>query len=53
MLLELHILNVQQLGFSPLKTAFEDEINEWENKLQLTEEVLLLWLEVQRYCTEL
>ncbi|XP_026674744.1 dynein heavy chain 1, axonemal-like [Ceratina calcarata] len=48
MLLENHILGVQQLAFSPLKTAFEDEINEWERKLKLTEEVLNLWIEVQR-----
>ncbi|XP_053995639.1 dynein axonemal heavy chain 1-like [Hylaeus anthracinus] len=48
MLLDNHILGVQQLSFSPLKTAFEDEINEWETKLKLTQEVLLLWLSVQR-----
>ncbi|XP_043259684.1 dynein axonemal heavy chain 1-like [Colletes gigas] len=48
MLLDNHILAVQQLSFSPLKTAFEDEINEWEYKLNLTQDVLLLWLEVQR-----
>ncbi|XP_076380684.1 dynein axonemal heavy chain 1 [Megalopta genalis] len=48
MLLDKHILDVQQLSFSPLKTAFEDEINEWENKLKLTQEVLHLWTEVQR-----
>ncbi|XP_076646459.1 dynein axonemal heavy chain 1 [Halictus rubicundus] len=48
MLLDNHILGVQQLSFSPLKTAFEDEINEWETKLKLTQEVLLLWMEVQR-----
>ena len=49
MLLENHILSVQQLAFSPLKTVFEDEINEWERKLKLTQEVLILWIEVQRY----
>lgn len=49
MLLENHIVLVQQLNFSPSKAAFEDEINEWEYKLKLTEEVLLLWLQVQRY----
>ncbi|OAD57478.1 Dynein heavy chain 1, axonemal [Eufriesea mexicana] len=48
MLLDNHILSVQQLAFSPLKTAFEDEINEWELKLKLTQEVLILWLQVQR-----
>ncbi|XP_076627799.1 dynein axonemal heavy chain 1 [Colletes latitarsis] len=48
MLLDNHILAVQQLSFSPLKTTFEDEINEWEYKLNLTQDVLLLWLEVQR-----
>ncbi|KAF3428960.1 hypothetical protein E2986_10958 [Frieseomelitta varia] len=48
MLLENHILSVQQLAFSPLKTVFEDEINEWERKLKLTQEVLILWMEVQR-----
>ncbi|KZC03876.1 Dynein heavy chain 1, axonemal [Dufourea novaeangliae] len=48
MLLENHIISVQQLSFSPLKTVFEDEINEWEYKLKITEEVLNLWLEVQR-----
>ncbi|KAK9309948.1 hypothetical protein QLX08_000576 [Tetragonisca angustula] len=47
-LLENHILSVQQLVFSPLKTVFEDEINEWERKLKLTQEVLILWMEVQR-----
>lgn len=48
MMLEHHIVNVQQLAYSPLKTAFEDEINEWERKLNLTEKVLNLWIEVQR-----
>lgn len=48
MLLENHILGVQQLAFSPLKTVFEDEITEWEYKLKLTEQVLILWIEVQR-----
>ncbi|XP_060831781.1 dynein axonemal heavy chain 1-like [Bombus pascuorum] len=49
MLLENHILGVQQLAFSPLKTVFEDEITEWEYKLKLTEQVLILWIEVQRW----
>lgn len=48
MMLDHHILNVQQLAYSPLKTAFEDEINEWERKLVLTQKVLYLWIEVQR-----
>lgn len=48
MLLENHILSVQQLAFSPLKTAFEDETNEWELKLKLTQDVLILWIKVQR-----
>ncbi|KAG7197921.1 hypothetical protein KM043_016158 [Ampulex compressa] len=48
MLLDDHILSVQQLAFSPFKAAFEEKIVEWDYKLKLTQEVILLWVEVQK-----
>ncbi|XP_023289892.1 dynein heavy chain 1, axonemal [Orussus abietinus] len=48
MLLEDHIVNTQQISFSPFRVAFEDRISDWEKKLSLTQEVLSSWIEVQK-----
>ncbi|XP_043666184.1 dynein axonemal heavy chain 1-like [Vespula pensylvanica] len=49
MLLDDHILNAQQISFSPFKAVFEDRFEEWDQKLKLTQEVILLWIEVQKH----
>ncbi|KAK2581762.1 hypothetical protein KPH14_002241 [Odynerus spinipes] len=48
MLLDDHILNAQQISFSPFKAAFEDRFEDWEYKLRLSQEVISLWIEVQK-----
>ena len=48
LLLDDHIMNTQQISFSPYKAIFDDEINEWDQKLKLSQEVLFLWIEVQK-----
>lgn len=48
MLLDDHILNAQQISFSPFKAVFEDRFEEWDQKLKLSQEVILLWIEVQK-----
>lgn len=47
-MLDDHIVMTQSLSFSPHKAAFEAQIEEWENKLRLTQDVLDEWGEVQR-----
>lgn len=47
-LLDEHILQTQQLGFSPFKAAFELRIQEWEDKLRLTQRVVDQWIEAQK-----
>lgn len=49
LLLDDHLINTQQIGFSPFKAAFEEDIDEWAGKLKLTQEVILLWIDVQRF----
>ncbi|CAH0663656.1 unnamed protein product [Spodoptera exigua] len=46
-LLDEHLLNTQQLGFSPFKAAFELRIQEWDDKLRLTQRVVDEWIECQ------
>ncbi|XP_031787006.1 dynein heavy chain 1, axonemal isoform X2 [Nasonia vitripennis] len=48
LLLDDHAINTQQIGFSPFKAAFEEEIDDWAGKLKLAQEVILLWIDVQR-----
>lgn len=48
MLLDDHILNAQQISFSPFKFAFEDRFEEWDKKFKLSQEVISLWIEVQK-----
>ncbi|RLU27110.1 hypothetical protein DMN91_000909 [Ooceraea biroi] len=47
-LLDDDILNIQQISFSPYKAAFETQIIDWEIKLRLIQEVITLWIEVQK-----
>lgn len=47
-LLDDDILNTQQISFSPFRAAFESRIEEWESKLKLIQEVISLWIEVQK-----
>lgn len=48
-LLDEHFLATQQLGFSPFKAAFELRIQEWDDKLRLTQKVVDEWIECQKY----
>lgn len=48
MLLDDHILNAQQISFSPFKFAFEDRFEEWDKKFKISQEVISLWIEVQK-----
>lgn len=47
-LLDEHQMTTQQLGFSPFKAAFELRIQEWEDKLKLTQKVVDEWIECQK-----
>ncbi|KAL0879698.1 hypothetical protein ABMA27_003413, partial [Loxostege sticticalis] len=47
-LLDEHLLNTQQLGFSPFKAAFELRITDWDEKLRLTQKVVDEWIECQK-----
>ncbi|XP_049878805.1 dynein axonemal heavy chain 1-like [Pectinophora gossypiella] len=47
-LLDEHFLQTQQLGFSPFKAAFELRIQEWDDKLRLTQKVVDEWIECQK-----
>lgn len=47
-LLDEHLLGTQQLGFSPFKAAFELRIQEWDDKLRLTQKVVDEWIECQK-----
>ncbi|XP_041969812.1 dynein axonemal heavy chain 1-like [Aricia agestis] len=46
--LDEHLLATQQLGFSPHKAAFELRIQEWGDRLRLTQRVLDEWIECQK-----
>nr|XP_046487754.1 dynein axonemal heavy chain 1-like [Neodiprion pinetum] len=48
MMLDDHVQTTQQISFSPFKTAFEERIADWDNKLKLIQDVSVAWLEVQR-----
>lgn len=47
-LLDEHLLTTQQLGFSPFKAAFELRIQEWDDKIRLTQKVVDEWIECQK-----
>jgi len=47
-LLDDDILNIQQISLSPYKAAFESNIIEWESKLKLIRDVVIMWAEVQK-----
>ncbi|XP_060604387.1 dynein axonemal heavy chain 1-like isoform X2 [Ruditapes philippinarum] len=47
-LLDDHIVMTQSMSFSPYKKPFEERINNWENKLTTTQDVLDEWLNCQR-----
>lgn len=47
-MLEDHIVNTQQLSFSPFKGLFEQKIDEWEAKLRLVSDVVDQWIECQK-----
>ncbi|XP_044735428.1 dynein axonemal heavy chain 1-like [Chrysoperla carnea] len=43
-----HILQTQQISFSPFKVAFEEQLTTWESKLHLMSDVIELWNELQK-----
>ncbi|XP_071558365.1 dynein axonemal heavy chain 1-like [Temnothorax nylanderi] len=47
-LLDDDMLKTQHLSFSPFKAAFESQIDEWEAKLRLIQEVIAQWMKVQK-----
>ena len=47
-LLDDHIVMTQSMSFSPYKKVFEDRINGWDSKLQMTQDVIDEWLMCQR-----
>ncbi|XP_058804505.1 dynein axonemal heavy chain 1-like [Phymastichus coffea] len=49
LLLDDHIMNTQQITFDPFKAAFEEEIDDWSSKLKLCQDVIYLWMEVQKF----
>lgn len=48
-MLDDHLVLTQQISFSPYKAAFEERIDEWENKLKVIFDVLEEWIDVQRF----
>lgn len=48
-MLDDHLVLTQQISFSPYKAAFEERIDEWENKLKIIFDVLEEWIDVQRF----
>lgn len=48
-MLDDHIVLTQQISFSPFKGPFEKDIDDWQEKLRLTSEVIEEWIEVQKW----
>lgn len=48
-MLDDHLVLTQQISFSPFKGAFSERIDEWEEKLRVTSEVIEEWMDVQKY----
>lgn len=46
-MLDEHILTTQAMGFSPFRGPFEQDINEWNNKLLLVANTLEEWVKCQ------
>lgn len=49
MMLDEHIMNTQQISFSPFRDAVADILDTWEFKLKLTQKVLNEWINLQKY----
>lgn len=47
-MLDDHLVLTQQISFSPFKGPFEQKIDEWEEKLKITSEVIEEWMDVQK-----
>ncbi|KAF2896698.1 hypothetical protein ILUMI_09479, partial [Ignelater luminosus] len=47
-MLDDHLVLTQQISFSPFKGAFSERIDEWEEKLRVTSEVIEEWMDVQK-----
>lgn len=47
-MLDDHIVMTQQISFSPFKGPFEGAIDEWQDKLKLTFDVIEEWMDVQK-----
>ncbi|ENN83116.1 hypothetical protein YQE_00523, partial [Dendroctonus ponderosae] len=47
-MLDDHIVLTQQLSFSPFKGPFEERIDQWEDKLRITADVIEEWMDVQK-----
>lgn len=47
-MLDDHLVLTQQISFSPFKGPFEQRIDEWEEKLKITSEVIEEWMDVQK-----
>lgn len=48
-MLDDHIVITQQISFSPFKGPFEKAIDDWQEKLRLTADVIEEWIDVQRH----
>lgn len=48
-MLDDHLVLTQQISFSPFKGPFEAEINQWEESLKTTSDVIEEWMDVQKY----
>lgn len=47
-MLDDHIVLTQQISFSPFKGPFESDIDDWQDQLRLTYDVIEEWIEVQK-----
>ncbi|RZC18431.1 DHC N2 and/or AAA 6 domain containing protein, partial [Asbolus verrucosus] len=47
-MLDDHLVLTQQISFSPFKGPFSDRIDEWEDNLKVTSEVIEEWMDVQK-----
>jgi hypothetical protein len=48
-MLDDHLVLTQQISFSPFKGPFEERIDEWEENLKITSDVIDEWMDVQKY----
>lgn len=48
-MLDDHLVLTQQVSFSPFKGPFEEMINQWEENLKITSDVIEEWMDVQKY----